>query len=105
MLRAAAERERAERDRLMLEEQQARDAAHAAAQHAAALEAARRELEVAIGDARQARRAGSGIAATDEAWRHAKARFIELETGAPPEWARHDVPDALEVDDNDGPPS
>jgi hypothetical protein len=56
---------------------------------AAALDAARRELEQAIGAARDARRTGSGIDAADAAWRHAKARLIELETGAPPEWAGH----------------
>ena len=54
-----------------------------------------------------ARRAGSGVAAADAAWRHAKAWLIELETGAPPEWARrvaseeHDV----DVDGTDGEPS
>jgi hypothetical protein len=79
MLRESAERERAELERVRLERQQARDAAHAAAAHEAALDAARRE----------ARRTGSGVAAADAAWRHAKARLIELETGAPPEWANH----------------
>lgn len=89
MLRESAERERAELERVRRERQQARDAAQAAAAHAAALDTARRELEQAIGTAREARRTGSGIAAADAAWRHAKARLIELETGAPPEWANH----------------
>ena len=96
ILRASAEREQAERDRLRLEQQEARDAELAAAEHAAALDGARRELEQAIGSVREARRAGSGVAAADEAWRHAKARVIELETGAPPEWARHDDSDVRE---------
>lgn len=101
MLRESAERERAERDRLRLERKQAGDAVRAAAEHAAALDAARRELEHAIRQARAARRAGSGVAAGDAAWRQAKIRLIELETGAPPEWARHDALDVREVDGND----
>ena len=102
ILRASAEREQAERDRLRLEQQAARDAEQAAAEHAAALDDARRELEHAIGGVREARRAGSGVAAADEAWRRAKAWLIELETGAPPEWARHDASDLREVSGNDG---
>jgi sugar (pentulose or hexulose) kinase len=101
-LRASAERERAERERLQLEQQEARDAAQAAVEHAAALEDARRELEHAISGVREARRAGSGVAASDAAWRQAKARLIELETGAPPEWARHEATDVREVDGEDG---
>ena len=102
ILRASAERERAERERLQLERQAARDAAQAAAEHAAALDRARRELEHAINGVREARRAGSGVAASDAAWRQAKFRVIELETGAPPEWARHEASDVHETDDNDG---
>ena len=84
----------------MLERQAARDAAHAAAEHAAALDRARRDLERAIKGVREARRAGSGVAASDEAWREAKFRVIELETGAPPEWARHDASDVSAVNGN-----
>ena len=102
ILRASAERERADRERLQLERQEARDAAHAATVHAAALDAARRELEHAISCVREARRAGSGVAASDAAWRQAKFRVIELETGAPPEWARHDASGVREVNGNDG---
>jgi hypothetical protein len=94
LLRESAERERAAQDRLRLERQRARDAAERAAAHGVALEAARRELDDAITAAREARRAGSGVVAADEAWRRAKARVIELETGAPPDWARHDASDA-----------
>lgn len=101
MLRESAERERAERDRLQRERQQARDAAHAAAEHAARLDAARSDLEHAIGHAREARRAGAGVAAADAAWRQAKARLIELETGVAPEWARLDVSEAHEVNGTD----
>ena len=88
LLRESAERERAEQERVRAEEQRARDAELAAAQHAADLEAARVALDQAISDARAARRAGTDVQATDAAWRVAKARLIELETGAPPEWAR-----------------
>ena len=92
MLRESAQREQAARERSRLERQQARDAAHAAAEHAAALDTARRELEHAIRAAREARRAGSGVAATDAAWRRAKGRLIELETGTRPQWASDDEP-------------
>ena len=57
----------------------------------------RRELEYAISCVREARRAGSGVAASDAAWRQAKFRVIELETGAPPEWAHRDASDVREV--------
>ena len=97
ILRASAERERADRERLRLERQEARDAALAAAMHAEALDEARRELEHAISCVREARRAGSGVAASDAAWRQAKFRVIELETGAPPEWAHRDASDVREV--------
>ena len=93
LLRESAERERAAQERHRLERQRARDAADRAAAHGVALDAARRELEDAIREAREARRAGSGVVAADEAWRQAKARVIELETGAPPDWARHDASD------------
>jgi hypothetical protein len=90
MLRESAEREQAERDRRERARQAARDAEQAAAAHAVALEQARRHLDRAIVAARDARRAGSGVADADRAWRDAKARVIELETGAPPEWANSD---------------
>ena len=35
------------------------------------------------------RRAGAGVAPADAEWRRAKARLIELETGAPPTWVDH----------------
>src|SRR5215207_8938017 len=105
LLRESAERERAAQVRDRLERQRARAAADSAAAHAVALDAARRQLEDAITDARRARRAGSGVAAADGAWREAKARLIELETGAPPQWARHDAADAPDVHDGtDTPP-
>ena len=88
-LRESAAREQAEQERRQRERRQARDAAQAAAERAAALDDARRALERAIDQARHARRVGSGVAASDAAWRDAKARVVELETGAPPPWAAH----------------
>ena len=90
MLRQSAERDRLERERQQLAQQQAREAAQAEQEHAAALESAQRDLEQAILAARGARRRGAGIGPADEAWRRAKARLIELETGSPPAWARDD---------------
>jgi hypothetical protein len=95
LLRESAERERAAQDRIRLERQQARDTA----------DSARRKLEDAIRVAREARRAGSGITAADDAWRQAKARLIELETGAPPDWARHDASGVSEANDSADAPS
>jgi hypothetical protein len=105
LLRESAERERAAQDRHRLERQRARDAAASAAAHGVALDAARRELQDAISKAREARRTGSGVVAADEAWRQAKTRVIELETGAPPDWARNDATDPPEANgDTDAPP-
>jgi multidrug resistance efflux pump len=89
-LLASADRERAERERTQRERDEAERAARAAAEQAEALAAAQRDLERAIERARDARRSRSGVAEADAAWRQAKARLIELETGAPPEWARAD---------------
>jgi hypothetical protein len=90
MLRESAERERAETERVRLEREEASNAARAATDHAAAIVAARRELERAIVGVRAARRTRSGVDAADAAWRVAKARLIELETGEPPPWAPTD---------------
>ena len=105
LLRESAERERAAQDRIRLERQRARDAADSAAGSRRCAGCGSPQLEDAIRDAREARRAGSGVAAADEAWRQAKARLIELETGAPPYWARHDASDAPEANDGADAPS
>jgi uncharacterized membrane protein YccC len=106
ILRESDERERADRERERLEREAAEDAARAASEHAAALVAARRDLERAIEGARDARRTRKGIDAADRTWREAKARLIELETGAPPPWAPvadnvDPVDDADDADDAD----
>ena len=90
MLRESAERERAETDRVRVEREDAVTAARAAAEHAEALVTARRDLERAIEGVRVARRTHSGVDVADDVWRVAKARLIELETGAPPLWATLD---------------
>ena len=48
---------------------------------------ARRVLERAIEAVRDAKRAGRGGVEADAAWKAAKARVIELETGEAPAWA------------------
>jgi hypothetical protein len=87
VLRESAERDRAEADRVRREREEASRAEREAAARQAALVAASRGLERAIEGVRVARRTGSGVAAADAAWRVAKARLIELETGEPPTWA------------------
>ncbi len=62
-------------------------AADEAAATAASLATARRDLERAVEAVRQAKQLGKGRAAADEAWKVAKARVIELETGVAPAWA------------------
>ncbi len=86
---------------MVLERATAEAAARAASEHAEALTAARRELERAIDGARVARRTRKGVDVADTAWRQAKARVIELETGVPPSWA-HVVDGDDPVDPADG---
>ncbi|CAN5598386.1 hypothetical protein BH23ACT3_BH23ACT3_21460 [soil metagenome] len=86
-LQESEARDRADLERAQRQRESAEAEARAADERAAALEAARGDLERAIERARASRRNGSGVPAADEAWRAAKARVIELETGAPPEWA------------------
>jgi hypothetical protein len=80
---AAAERERIKQERL-----EAERVARVAAEHAEALRVARRSLDRAIAAAKAARASGKGVAEADASWKQAKARVIELETGAPPTWER-----------------
>jgi hypothetical protein len=111
MLRESAEHERAETDRVRIEREDAVTAARAAVEHAEALVTARRDLDRAIEGVRVARRTRSGVAAADEVWRVAKARLIELETGAPPQWATDDrahthgddAPDAVPGEEQSNP--
>jgi hypothetical protein len=100
-------RDKAQRDK----ERQQRDAA---AQRVAderaladALKDAQRELDRCIGAVRAAKRDGRSTVEADVRWKAAKARVIELETGARPTWAPppdEAAPDevAPAVDDSDG---
>jgi hypothetical protein len=75
-----------------LKESAAADKAATAAQrrataHREALEQAQLDLRLAIEAVRAAKASGRGGDEADLAWRTAKARVIELETGHPPAWA------------------
>lgn len=97
---AVRESEARERDRRRREQRAREDAAAAArraAEHAAAVEAAERELRAAIEDVRAAKRNKRGTAEADGRWKLAKARVIELQTGAPPAWA--DTPGTATADE------
>lgn len=78
----------AERARVKAERAEAARLAQLAAEHAEAVRLAGIELERAIAAAKAARASGRGIADADAAWKRAKARVIELETGAAPAWER-----------------
>lgn len=78
---AAALKESEQAERTARERERSQRAADAA------LADARRELERAVEGVRTAKRAGRGAAEADAVWRVAKARVIELETGAAPTWA------------------
>lgn len=78
----------AERKRIKAERAEAERLARLAAEHAEAVRVAGIELERAIAAAKAARASGRGIAEADAAWKQAKARMIELETGAAPAWDR-----------------
>lgn len=103
---AAAVKESEARDRARREqERQERDAADARAKaeraQADALAAARRDLDRAIEAVRAAKRSGRNTAEADAAWKVAKARVIELETGTAPAWApRVEAPADPDTDDD-----
>jgi hypothetical protein len=88
LLRESNEREQAERERRAAAKRAASDAAAAAAAQAETLATARHDLDRAIAAVKEARATRRGVAEADAAWRQAKARVIELETGAAPEWER-----------------
>lgn len=83
----AKQRERAEQQRIQDEREAAKLAAELAARHAKELERANRRLEQAIAAVKQTRSSGHGAAEADLAYRAAKARVVELETGERPAWA------------------
>jgi len=85
-LKRSDEREKAERRRIKAEREEAARLARLAAEHAEAVRLATLELDAAIAAAKSARSTGRGVAEADLAWRRAKARMIELETGERPDW-------------------
>ncbi|MFZ9627907.1 MAG: hypothetical protein ACO3C1_00990 [Ilumatobacteraceae bacterium] len=96
-LKDTARREREQRAAAEQRAASARAEAQQRADHAAALAAARLELRTAIAGVRSA--TGAAVAAAEAAWRTAKARVIELETGAPPSWAPAAAASVAEADD------
>jgi hypothetical protein len=66
---------------------------------AAALERAERDVQRAIARVREATESGRGRADADAEWRSAKAALIELQTGAPPAWARRTERASAQPDD------
>jgi hypothetical protein len=89
---AAALKESEARDKTTRERKAKDDAARAQRQadieaHATSLADAHRDLERAIESVRAAKRNGRSTVEADVAWKAAKARVIELETGTPPAWA------------------
>ncbi|MFV0309059.1 MAG: hypothetical protein ACK5OX_15090 [Desertimonas sp.] len=87
LLRASAEHDAAVAADAERRRADARARQLAADRHADDLRTARRELDRAIGAVRRAAADRRGVGEADAAWRTAKARVIELETGAPPGWA------------------
>ena len=94
---ARALRETEQRDKVA-RQKSASDRAEAARRaavreaQATALADAERELARAIEAVRSAKAAGRTTVAADAAWKQAKARVIELQTGALPAWAPKPAP-------------
>lgn len=84
----ATDEQRKERARrLQAEQREAARQRELAAERAEQVARARRDLDTAIASAKAARASGSGVAEADAAWKRAKARLIELETGEAPDWS------------------
>lgn len=92
-LKESASADRADRERERQARAEVARKADEAAAHEKALITARRDLERAVESVRQAKQAGKGRATADEAWKVAKARVIELETGVAPSWAPKPAPE------------
>ncbi len=103
---AAAVKESEARDKVQREkdrqhrEAAAQKAADAQA-HATSLAQARRDLDRAIAAVRSAKSSGRSTVEADAAWKAAKARVIELETGALPAWAPPPAVEETNEADND----
>jgi hypothetical protein len=86
-LKDSAQADAAARQRVQQQRADAARMADEAAAHDRALVAARRDLQRAVEAVRHSKEIGRGRAEADAAWKIAKARLIELETGAAPAWA------------------
>lgn len=86
-LKESEQRDRADRQKAQQAKDDTARRAADAASHADDLRQARRALERAVEAVRTAKQQGRGRPEADEAWKVAKARVIELETGERPSWA------------------
>lgn len=86
-LKESEQRDRADRQKAQQAKDDSTRRAADAAAHADDLRQARRALERAVEAVRTAKQQGRGRPEADEAWKAAKARVIELETGERPAWA------------------
>ncbi len=91
-LKETEKAEKAAREREVSRKAEAARTAEEAAAHASALATAQRELKRAVDAVRHAKEAGRGRAEADAAWKVAKAKVIELETGTAPAWAPKPAP-------------
>lgn len=110
-LKESEARDKAQREKERQRQQEAAERKAAERAQADALASARRDLDRAIQAVRDAKRNGRSTVEADAAWKLAKARVIELETGAAPTWAPAPPPqaadeagDASEFDGGDGSP-
>ncbi len=94
-LRESESRDAAQRERERQHRESAAAKAAAAAAAANSLKDAQRDLDRAIRAVRDAKASGRSTVEADVAWKAAKARVIELETGERPSWA----PKPVESDD------
>ncbi|MBI4935459.1 MAG: hypothetical protein HY828_16385 [Actinobacteria bacterium] len=99
-LRESEARDAATRERDRQQKEAAAAKAEAAAAAANALKNAQRDLDRAIRAVRDAKAAGRSTVEADAAWKAAKARVIELETGERPTWAPTPAPDDSSSDDS-----
>ena len=86
-LKESEARDKVQREKERQRQQEAADRKAAERAQADALASAQRDLDRAIQAVRDAKRNGRSTVEADAAWKTAKARVIELETGAAPTWA------------------
>lgn len=96
-LKESEAQDKVQREKERQRQQEAADRKAAERAQADALASARRDLDRAIQAVRAAKANGRSTVEADAAWKVAKARVIELETGAAPTWAP--PPPAPEVAD------